>query len=94
VLQRGKQRAQEIHVVKGENGSCNPCLKGRGPFIDRGSLVTLQLGLSYMTIGAQRRFIKVGRGFLCILLDSRALRWRVPGMVLGAAMPGDTLLGY
>jgi hypothetical protein len=47
-----------------------------------------------MTIGAQRRFIKVGRGFLCILLDSRALRWRVPGMVLGAAMPGDTLLGY
>jgi hypothetical protein len=44
-------------VVKGGNGSRTPCLKGRGPFIDRSGgsancgLVTLQSGLSYMNCG-------------------------------------------
>jgi hypothetical protein len=38
-------------------------------------------------------FIEVGWGFSDIFLGSRALRWRVPGMVLGAAVPGDALLG-
>jgi hypothetical protein len=49
-----------------------------------------------MATGAQdgeRRFIKVGWGFLGILLGSQALRWRVPGRVLGAVVPSDALLG-
>jgi hypothetical protein len=39
------------------------------------------------------QFIEVGRGFLGVLLGSRALMWRVPGTVLGSIMPGDALLG-
>jgi hypothetical protein len=35
VLQRGEQRAREVCMVKGGNGSLAPWLKGRGPFIDR-----------------------------------------------------------
>jgi hypothetical protein len=38
-------------------------------------------------------FVEVGRGFLGVLLSFRALRWRVPGTVLGVAMPGGVLLG-
>jgi hypothetical protein len=30
----GEQRAREVLIVKGGNGSCTPYLKGRGPFID------------------------------------------------------------
>jgi hypothetical protein len=55
-----------------------------------------------MTIGAQRPRKSVHKGWMGLpeysswLLGTeveRALRWRVPGMVLGAAVPGDTLLG-
>jgi hypothetical protein len=28
-----------------------------------------------------------------VLLGSQVLRWRVPGTVLGATMPGNALLG-
>jgi hypothetical protein len=28
-----------------------------------------------------------------VLLDFWALRWRVPGMILGAAVPDDALFG-
>jgi hypothetical protein len=45
-------------MVNGGNGSHTPCLKGRGPFIDRSGfancgLVTLQPELNYMANGAQ-----------------------------------------
>jgi hypothetical protein len=38
-------------------------------------------------------FVEVGRGFLGVLLSSGVLRWRVPGTVLGVAVPGGALLG-
>jgi hypothetical protein len=34
VLQRGEQRAREVHVVNRGNISHTSCMKGRGPFID------------------------------------------------------------
>jgi hypothetical protein len=49
-----------------------------------------------MTSGAQRlrkSFVEVGWGFLSVLLGFRALRWRVPEMVLGIDVPCDALLG-
>jgi hypothetical protein len=48
VLQRGKQRAQEVCEVKGGNGSHTPCLKGRGPFIVHSGVRLLWFG--YFTI--------------------------------------------
>jgi hypothetical protein len=82
VLQRGEQRAREVRVVKGRNGSRTPCLKGRGTFID--------------CLGAQRLRMSVCRGWtghpgLSSWLP--AMRSRVPGTVLNAAGPGDALLG-
>jgi hypothetical protein len=38
-------------------------------------------------------FVEVGQGFPSNLLGSRALKLRVLGMVLGAIVPGDALLG-
>jgi hypothetical protein len=34
----GEQRAREVHVVKGGNGSRTPYLKGGRPFIDRAAV--------------------------------------------------------
>jgi hypothetical protein len=39
------------------------------------------------------RFVEVGWDFLGAFLGSQALRWRVPGSVLGAVGPSDALLG-
>jgi hypothetical protein len=49
-----------------------------------------------MTSEAQRLrwFIEVGWGFPGVLLGSWALRWWVPGSVLGAAEPSDALFGH
>jgi hypothetical protein len=49
-----------------------------------------------MSSGAQRLRKLIHRGWmglLDVLLGSRALRWRVLGMALCAAVPGDALLG-
>jgi hypothetical protein len=40
------------------------------------------------------RLVDVGRCFPGVLIGSRALRWRVPRMVLGAAMCSDAVLGF
>jgi hypothetical protein len=70
-------------VVKGGNGSLAPYLRHTGPFIacagpaDYGLIVS-QMGLNYATSGApgrERQFVLDGRGFLCVLLGSQALRW-------------------
>jgi hypothetical protein len=55
--------------------------------------VTLHPMLSYTASGAhrdrERRFVEVGWGFSGIPPSSQALRWRVPRMILGAAVPSD-----
>jgi hypothetical protein len=65
-------------MVKGENGSRIPCLKGRDLLYTAqvsanfGSF-TLQSGLSYMTSGAQRLRKSVHRGWTGLLGHSSGL---------------------
>jgi hypothetical protein len=59
-------------------------------------LVTLQPRLSYTASGApdwERRFIVAGGGFSSVLLGSRALRWMVPGAVLGDVVASLSFTG-
>jgi hypothetical protein len=41
----------------------------------------------------EHRFVEVGWGFSDVLFGSRALRWMVPGTVLGVVVPSDALFG-
>jgi hypothetical protein len=76
-----------VHVLKGSRSRVFG-LKGRSPFIDRSGspnydTVTLQLRLSYMTVGPmlENIFSKVLMRLLSNRLDSRAPTWLEPRMV-------------
>jgi hypothetical protein len=44
----GEQRAREVRVVKGEMDLIPPCLKGRGPFIERAAVGYLLTSYFYI----------------------------------------------
>jgi hypothetical protein len=86
VLQRGEQRARDVCVVNGGNGSRAPYLKGRGTFIDHSGvpncgLVTLQSWLSYMTSGARSLRMSIHRDWIGLLGHSS---WLLGAEVEGA----------
>jgi hypothetical protein len=86
VLQRGEQRARDVCVVNGGNGSRAPCLKGRGTFIDHSGVpncgsVTLQSWLSYMTNGARSLRMSIHRDWIGLLGHSS---WLLGAEVEGA----------